>query len=62
VEVTTVDNGLKNIDLALKDGYTNSSGSLGFGLPSVKRIMDKFYIESITGKGTKILIRKWRKK
>ena len=32
---------------------------MGLGLPGVKRMMDEFQIESIVGKGTTIIVRKW---
>ena len=52
--------GIKDIDEALKDNYS-TNGSLGLGLPSVKRMMDEFTIESTVGIGTKIIIKKWKK-
>lgn len=53
--------GIANLELALQDQYSSSPKSLGLGLPSVKRIMDDFFIESILGKGTRVLVRKWKK-
>ena len=50
--------GIENIDLALKNGYSRSN-SLGLGLPGSKRLMDEFYITSIVGKGTTVIIKKW---
>ena len=50
--------GIENIDLALSNGYTKGN-SLGLGLPGSKRLMDEFYITSIVGKGTKVIIKKW---
>ncbi len=52
--------GIENIEAALSEHYSSEKSSLGLGLPSVKRIMDEFYIESVVGKGTRILARKWR--
>jgi serine/threonine-protein kinase RsbT len=51
--------GIKNLDLAMQDGYS-SSGSLGLGLSGVKRIMDEFEIKSEVGKGTKVVASKSR--
>lgn len=51
--------GIESIDLAMQDGYTTSSNSLGLGLPGVKRMMDEFDIESELGKGTTITTKKW---
>ncbi|MBW9157948.1 anti-sigma regulatory factor [Clostridium tagluense] len=53
--------GIADINLAMQDQYSSLPHSLGLGLPSVKRIMDEFYIESILGKGTRVLARKWKK-
>jgi serine/threonine-protein kinase RsbT len=50
--------GIENIDLALQSGYSKSK-SLGLGLPGSKRLMDDFYIYSIVGKGTKVIVKKW---
>ncbi|HEX7847641.1 MAG TPA: anti-sigma regulatory factor, partial [Chitinophagaceae bacterium] len=43
--------GIKNIDQAMKDGYTTGK-SLGLGLPGAKRLVNQFDIQSKTGKGT----------
>ncbi len=51
--------GIGDIRLAMEDGYTTSNG-LGAGLPGVKRLMDEFYIDSATGRGTRIEATKWR--
>lgn len=50
--------GIKNIELALQDGYSTTN-SLGLGLPGVRRLMDEFEIQSELGKGTTITIKKW---
>jgi len=50
--------GIKDISLAMQDGYT-TSGGLGTGLPGVKRLMDEFDVKSEVGKGTKIKTIKW---
>jgi serine/threonine-protein kinase RsbT len=52
--------GIKDINLALTDGYSTNSG-LGSGLGGVRRMMDDFDIESTVGKGTRIAARIWRK-
>lgn len=51
--------GIPNIDQALRDGYS-SSGSLGLGLPGVRRLMDEFEITSEVGRGTTVTVRKWK--
>ena len=51
--------GIKDISLALQDGYSTGKG-LGLGLPGTKRLMDDFEILSEVSKGTKIIMRKWK--
>lgn len=53
--------GIENQEMAMREQYSSLSNSLGLGLPSVKRIMDEFCLETIPGKGTRVLGRKWRK-
>ncbi len=50
--------GIKDIALALKEGYS-TGGTLGLGLPGVKRLMDEFYIDPERQIGTMIVARKW---
>jgi serine/threonine-protein kinase RsbT len=50
--------GIKNMVQALQDHFS-SSGTLGLGLPGVKRMMDEFDIESEPDRGTRVTIRKW---
>lgn len=52
--------GIADIDLALQDGYSTSSG-LGLGLPGARRLMDELEIVSEVGKGTTITMRKWKR-
>ncbi len=52
--------GIRDISLAMQDGYSTSKG-LGLGLPGCKRIMDDFEITSRVGKGTTVTIKKWKK-
>jgi len=47
--------GIADIDRALQDHYS-SSGTLGLGLPGVKRIVDEFSIVSEAGRGTVVSI------
>ena len=51
--------GIADLDKAMEDHYS-SSGTLGLGLPGVKRMMDEFQVETEPGKGTRVTIRKWR--
>ena len=52
--------GIRDIELVMQDNFTTSKGSLGLGLPSVKRIMDEFEIKSKQGRGTIVSALKWR--
>ncbi len=52
--------GIRDIELAMKDGYSTSKG-LGIGLPGSKRIMDEFAIFSKIGKGTTVTVKKWKR-
>jgi serine/threonine-protein kinase RsbT len=51
--------GISDIPRALRDGFS-TSGSLGIGLPGVRRLMDEFAIESQPGRGTTITVKKWK--
>ncbi|HEX6810689.1 MAG TPA: ATP-binding SpoIIE family protein phosphatase [Planctomycetota bacterium] len=51
--------GILDVTKALEDGYS-TSGSLGLGLPGVKRLMDEFYIKSSLNGGTVVTTKKWR--
>lgn len=50
--------GINNMTMAMKENYSSGNG-LGLGLPSVKRIMDEFLIQSTPGVGTQITAIKW---
>jgi serine/threonine-protein kinase RsbT len=51
--------GISDIRQALRDGFS-TSGSLGLGLPGVRRLMDEFEINSQPGRGTIVAVKKWR--
>ena len=51
--------GIPNIEQALRDGYS-TSGSIGLGLPGVRRLVDEFEIVSAVGQGTTVTVRKWK--
>ena len=51
--------GIPSIEQALRDGYS-TSGSLGLGLPGVRRLVDEFEIVSEVGRGTTVTVRKWK--
>jgi serine/threonine-protein kinase RsbT len=51
--------GIPDIRQAMRDGFS-TSGSLGLGLPGVRRLMDEFEIASEPGQGTIVKVKKWR--
>lgn len=51
--------GIPDIRQALRDGFS-TSGSLGLGLPGVRRLMDEFDITSQLNLGTTVAVKKWR--
>jgi serine/threonine-protein kinase RsbT len=61
IAVTASDEGpgIPDIRQALRDGFS-TSGSLGLGLPGVRRLMDEFEIDSRPGQGTTVAVKKWK--
>lgn len=51
--------GIADLKQALQTGYS-TSGSLGLGLPGVRRLMNEFEIQSEPGKGTTVTVKKWK--
>jgi serine/threonine-protein kinase RsbT len=51
--------GIRDIPQAMRDGFS-TSGSLGLGLPGVRRLMDEFAITSEPGRGTIVTVKKWK--
>ena len=51
--------GIANIELALTDGYTTGKG-LGLGLSGARRLSNEFDIKSEPGKGTRVMIARWK--
>jgi anti-sigma regulatory factor (Ser/Thr protein kinase) len=50
--------GIENVDSALSDHYS-TGGTLGLGLPGVRRLMDEVKIETTSGRGTKVTATLW---
>lgn len=61
IEIEARDNGpgIEDIAEAMTDSMS-TGGTLGLGLPGVRRMMDEFEINSTPGGGTKVVVRKWR--
>jgi serine/threonine-protein kinase RsbT len=51
--------GITDIEQAMIDGFS-SSGGLGLGLSGIKRLMGELEIISQPGKGTTLIMRRWR--
>jgi len=60
IEIEVVDQGpgIADCGAAMSDHFS-SGGTLGLGLPGVKRLMDEFSLESAPGEGTRVTVRKW---
>ena len=51
--------GIADIEQALVDGFS-TGGGLGLGLSGAKRLSSEFGIESTPGKGTRVMIVRWK--
>ena len=51
--------GIADVDQALRDGFT-TRGGLGLGLGGAKRLSNEFFIDSLLGRGTKVVITRWK--
>ena len=51
--------GIEDIPRAMQDGFTTGTG-LGLGLGGARRLVNEFQIESTPGKGTRVMIVRWR--
>lgn len=51
--------GISDIQQALRDGFS-TSGSLGLGLPGVRRLVDDFEVVSDKNQGTTVTVHKWK--
>lgn len=61
VRLTFIDQGpgITDIARAMTDGYTSGSG-LGLGLSGAKRLSNEFNVQSTPGKGTQVMLARWR--
>jgi serine/threonine-protein kinase RsbT len=62
IELEFVDHGpgIADLDRALAGGYSTAN-SMGLGLSGTKRLVDEFQLDTAPGRGTTIVIRKWKK-
>ena len=62
LEIEFVDQGpgIADLNRALAGGFSTSQ-SLGLGLSGTKRLVDEFNIDTAPGRGTKVVVRKWKK-
>jgi serine/threonine-protein kinase RsbT len=51
--------GIADVALAMTDGWTSGDG-LGLGLSGARRLVDEFSIESAVGKGTRVVVARWK--
>lgn len=51
--------GIEDLEKALTDGWS-TGGGLGLGLSGARRLSNEFTIDSAPGKGTRIMIARWR--
>ena len=60
IEIVAVDRGpgIADPETAMRDHFS-SGGTLGLGLPGVKRMMDEFSLDSTPGEGTRVTAVKW---
>ncbi|KYG89616.1 anti-sigma regulatory factor [Metasolibacillus sp. FSL H7-0170] len=50
--------GIEDVRTVMQDGFS-TSGSIGAGLPGVKRLMDDIEIQSQLEEGTTVRVKKW---
>jgi serine/threonine-protein kinase RsbT len=58
IEATDHGPGIADVANAMQD-HVSSGGTLGLGLPGVKRLMDEFSLQSAPGEGTRVTATKW---
>jgi serine/threonine-protein kinase RsbT len=51
--------GIADLEMALKDGFTTGHG-MGLGLGGSKRLVNEFSVESTPGKGTRVMVIRWK--
>lgn len=63
MELTFEDHGpgIADLEQVMYEGYSTGAG-LGLGLPGSQRLMDEMEIRSQVGKGTTVVVKKWRRR
>jgi serine/threonine-protein kinase RsbT len=51
--------GIPDLQRAMTNGWSSGSG-LGLGLPGAKRLVNEFEVHSAPGRGTRVVIARWR--
>ena len=51
--------GIPDLERAMTNGWSSGSG-LGLGLPGAKRLVNEFEVHSAPGRGTRVVIARWR--
>jgi serine/threonine-protein kinase RsbT len=51
--------GIPDMQFAMTNGWSSGKG-LGLGLPGAKRLVNEFDIETIVGRGTRVVVTRWR--
>lgn len=51
--------GIPDVERVLRGGYS-TSGGFGRGISGARALMNEFYLESQAGRGTKVVMRRWR--
>ena len=51
--------GIPDVEQAMRDGFT-TAGGLGLGLGGAKRLANDFEIDSEPGRGTRVMITRWK--
>jgi serine/threonine-protein kinase RsbT len=51
--------GIADMEQAMKDGFTTGAG-LGLGLGGAKRLVNEFLIDSKPGRGTTVVVVRWK--
>lgn len=61
IEIVAEDRGpgIADVDGALREHFS-TGGTLGLGLPGVRRLMDELVVESEPGTGTRVTARRWQ--